>query len=95
VAGVKAAALRMSSRQPAEAATEVASSSGKGIVPANSAAQSGTAGGIVTAGAIAAQQAHQSGARPIVIATIIVLAIALAVTGWFGWRWWQRRLQES
>jgi lysozyme family protein len=95
VAGVKAAALRMARGQPANASVASSSSSGKGVVPVNSAAQKGTAGGIAAAGAAAAQQAHQSGARPVVIVAIVVLVAALIVAGWFVWRWRQRHLQET
>jgi lysozyme family protein len=95
VAGVRATALQMARGQPADAFVVSTSSSGKGVVPVNSAAQKGTVGGIATAGAAAAQQAHQSSARPIVIVTIVLLVAALAVAGWFAWRWRQRHLQEA
>jgi lysozyme family protein len=68
---------------------------GKGVTPVNTRAQQATAGGIAAAGAVAAHQAHLSGARPIVIAAMAAAAVALAVLGWFAWRWRQRRLQES
>jgi len=70
-------------------------SSGKGVVPINTKAQRGTAGGIAAAGAAAAQQAHQAGARPLIVIAIVAAAAALAVAGWFWWRWRQKRLQES
>jgi lysozyme family protein len=108
VAGVKAAALRMAEQSGRTADRTIAQpetarpcsgvrpqSSGKGVVPVNSAAQKGTAGAIATGGAAAAQQAHQAGAQPIVIAAIVGLAAALAVAAWCFWRWRQRRLQES
>jgi lysozyme family protein len=53
------------------------------------------AGVVVVAGAAAAQQAHQSGARPEIIVAIVVAAIALAVAGWLAWRWWQGRPQNQ
>jgi lysozyme family protein len=70
-------------------------SSGKGVVPLNTRAQKGTAGGVAAAGAVAAQQAHQWGARPAVIIAVVAAGAALAILGWFAWRWRQRRLQET
>jgi lysozyme family protein len=95
VAGARAAGLGMAGGQPPDVAIEAASSSGKGVVPVNSAAQKGTTGVIVAAGAAAAQQAQHAGARPLVVITIVVLVAAVAVAGWFAWRWRQRHLQES
>jgi lysozyme family protein len=101
VAAVKTAALRMTegsagAKGEADAGPPTSSASpGKGVVPVSSAAQKGTAGGIAMAGAIAAQQAQQAGARPLVIVSIVLLAAVLAVAGWLAWRWRQRRLQEK
>jgi len=100
VAEVRAAALAMAeSGQAAAPARPVrpagTQSPGKGVVPINSQAQRGTAGGIAAAGAAAAQQAHHAGASPVLIIAILALTAALAVAGWWAWRWRQRRLQES
>lgn len=62
-------------------------------MPVNAPAQKGTAGGIATAGAAAAQQAHQAGVRPAIVILIVLVTLALAVGGWFAWRWHQRRRQ--
>jgi lysozyme family protein len=49
------------------------------------------AGGIATAGAAAAQQAHQAGARPIVVAAIAFGTAVLLVCVWLIWRSRRRR----
>jgi lysozyme family protein len=51
------------------------------------------AGGIATAGAAAAQQAHQSGARPIIVLAIALATTALLVCLWLVWR--RRRRNAS
>jgi len=50
-----------------------------------------TAGATAAASAAAAQQAHAAGARPAIVAAILILTIMLALGGWFAWRWHQRR----
>jgi lysozyme family protein len=49
------------------------------------------AGATAAAGAAAAQQAHAAGARPTIVAAIVIVTIMLALGGWFAWRWHQRR----
>lgn len=53
------------------------------------AAQKGTAGAVVVAGTAAAQQAHSAGAKPAIIAAIVIITTVLALGGWFAWRWRQ------
>lgn len=67
----------------------------KGVVPVAKGAQQGSSGAIAAAGAAAAQQAHQTGARPAVIAGILVVTLALAVGGWLFWHWQQQRQQTK
>ena len=94
VAEVRSVALAMAGGSLASSNTK-SSAPGKGAVPVNKKAQQGTAGGVATAGAGAAQQAHQSGARPIVIVAVVLVTIALAVAGWWWWRRRQRLQQEG
>jgi lysozyme family protein len=70
-------------------------SCGKGVVPLNRGAQKRTAGAIAATGAIAAQQAHQLGARPAIVIAIVVLTITLAVAGWLAWRTHQQHRQQA
>jgi hypothetical protein len=51
-----------------------------------------TVGGIVTAGAAAAQQAHQVGAHPAFVAAMAFVTVALLVCLWLAWR---RRRQNA
>jgi lysozyme family protein len=101
VAQVRTVALSMAEREekgraPAgPASAGAAPSSGKGVAPANKGAQRGTAGGVVVAGSVAAQQAHQAGLRPLVIAAIVLVTVALAAGCWLAWRWRQRRIQHA
>ena len=83
VAEVRAAALRMAAQQATSAPVSMPAP-GKGAVPLEAGKQKTTAGGIAAAGKTAAQQAHQGGARPILIGAIVIVAIALAIAGW----WW-------
>ena len=64
---------------------------GKGAVPLNRPARTGTAGGIGAAGAAAATQSGD----PAVILSILVLTAALAAGVFFFWRWWQKRQQDA
>jgi lysozyme family protein len=92
VGEVKAAALAMASGAPSPDLT-LSKAVGRAVVPVSKSAQQGSAGAITAAGAAVANQAHQSGAGPAVIAGIIVIALALAVTAWVFWRWQQQRQQ--
>jgi lysozyme family protein len=94
VAEVRAVALAMATAQ-AKAEPKPAPAPGKGVVTIDARAQAGTAGGIATAGAAAALKAHRAGLRPVVIAAIVIVTVALAIGGWFAWRWHQRRRQEA
>jgi lysozyme family protein len=57
----------------------------------SAAARHGTVGGIATAGAVAAQQAHQAGMRPVVVAAVALATAALLVCIWLVWRRRQRQ----
>ncbi len=94
VVEVRAASLRMATQEisPAPVSTPAP---GKGAVPLEAGKRNATAGGITAAGATAAQQAHQSGARPLVVVAIVVMAIALAAAGWWWWHRRQKQLQEN
>jgi lysozyme family protein len=94
VAEVKAAALAMAAHSSAvHDASE--KTPGKAIVPAAKAARRVTAGGIAAAGAAAAHAAHRAGARLGIIVAIVIVTAALAVCGWFAWRWHRRRRQHA
>jgi len=93
VAEVETAALAMAANSPREQPGTAAP--GRAIVPMPKAAQHGSAGAVVAAGAAAAQQAHQSGHSPEVIAAIVLTAIAAAVGVWLLWHWRQRQQQEK
>jgi lysozyme family protein len=68
---------------------------GKGAVPVNKAAQRTTAGGVAAGGAVVAQQAHDAGVRPAVIAIILIVTIALAAAAWLWWRARAKHQQDS
>ncbi len=93
VAEVRAAALVMAAGSPLKTKPQSGPSTGKGAVPVNAQAQKGTVGGIAASGAAAAQQAHQAGLRPGVVILIVLATLALAIGGWFAWRWHQQRRQ--
>jgi phage terminase large subunit-like protein len=98
VAEVKAVALAMAAGAPAPAARQIVSQApapGRAVVPVAKGAQQGSAGAIAAAGAAAANQAHQSGARPAVMASLLIVTLALSVAGWLFWHWQQRRQQEK
>jgi lysozyme family protein len=77
VAEVRAGALEMAAGHPRPSA----------------AVRHAAAGGIATAGAAAAQQAHQAGAGPIVVVAIALATASLLVCLWFAWR--RRRRQNA
>jgi len=96
VAEVRRVALAMAGRASpveVEAGPKDTAAPGKGAVPANKTAATGTAGTIVAGGATAAQQAHESGMPPAFIIAIIVVTIMLAIGGFLFWRWRRRRRQ--
>ena len=93
VAEVKSVALAMVAGAPSPDLARAAAS-GHAVVPINKAVQQGSAGAIVAGGAAAAQQAHQSGARPATIVGVALLTLALAVAAWLFWQWQQRTQQE-
>jgi lysozyme family protein len=99
VAEVKTAALAMAAAEtgatPISPHPTVAARAGKGVVPFNTTAQRGTIGGVVTTGGAAAQQAHQAGASPTLVAVIVFATLALAIAAWLFWRWRQKRQQEA
>jgi lysozyme family protein len=98
VCEVRAGALAMAGQTPAEDATpdrpvvaQPGAAPGKGSVPINRGAQTTSIGGAGAAGAAAASQANDPG----LILAILVLTVAVAIGGWFFWRWWQKRQQEA
>lgn len=103
VAEVRAAALHMNdvaakattAPAPQPTAPTPATVPAKGQVPVNGTAQAGTTGGIVVAGAAAAQQSGQAGISPGVIVTIVIVTIVLAVAGYAFWHWHQSKAQTA
>ena len=96
VAEVRSVALAMAAKAPLPSVQAAAAPArGRATVAVPKAAQQGSAGAIVAAGAVAAQQAHQNGHSPKVIAAIAVLAAAGAVAAWLFWQWRQRKQQEK
>jgi lysozyme family protein len=106
VAEVRAAALASAGRQNAmprartlgdarDPAPAPPAPAGKGVAPVNTAAQKGTAGGVIVTGGTAAQQAHEAGYAPEVVIAIALSTIALGLGAWLFWRWRQRRLQDA
>ncbi len=95
VAEVKAYALRLASGAAASAAAPRAAAAGKGVVPKSKGAQQGSAGAIVAAGATAAQQAHQNGADPALVAGLVIVAAIIAIVAWRFWDWRQTQQQEK
>jgi lysozyme family protein len=93
VAEVRAAALAMAGRMqmPAAAHADGGPLPGKGTVPLNRPAQTGTSGAAGAAGTAAASQATDA----TVVVAILIVTVAIAVGAWFFWRWWQRRQQEA
>lgn len=94
VAEVRAAAMATAAGVPAQTSLPQAPAQARAVVPVAKAAQQGSAGAIAAAGAGAAQQAHEAGARPAVVAAIVVVAAAFAIAGWVYWHRHQRRQQE-
>ena len=62
----------------------------KGELPPPIGAQAGTAGAIVTAGAVIAAQAHGG----TTIAVIVAATAVAAVAAWLGWSWWRAQRQQ-
>ena len=95
VAEVKAYALQLASGACAPAAAPAAASVGKGVVPAATSVQRGSAGLIVATGAAAAHHAQQNGADPAFIAGLIMAAALIAIAAWRIWDWRQERQQDK
>lgn len=96
VAEVKAAALQMAAGQGTPALSAPAAPiHGRGTVPVEKRAQQGSAGAAVVAGFAAAQQAHALGARPSILAIIVLAAAAVTIGTWLFWQRRQRRRQEA
>jgi lysozyme family protein len=96
VAEVKAFSLQLAAGVPTRSPVSAmqARQVGKGEVPVSRAAQQGSAGAVIAAGAVTAQQAHQIGAPAATIAGIALVAIGIAVGVWLFWRRRQRRRQD-
>ena len=94
VAEVKTVALAMAAKAPMPN-EQAAPAPGRAVVPVSKAAQQGSAGVVIAAGAAAAQAAHQGGHSPDLIAAIAVAAIAAALVAWLFWHWRQQRQQEK
>jgi lysozyme family protein len=93
VAEVKSAALAMAAgAAPMAVATPA---HGRAVILVAKGARQGTVAAAVVAGAAAAQQAHQSGARGAIVAAIVIVTIALALGAWLFWRWRQRKQQQT
>lgn len=94
VAEVKTYALRLAAGAGATEPAPSAAGSGKGVVPLTRSTQRGSAGAIIVAGAVAAQQAHRSGARSAVIVVILLAALVAAVAAHLFWRC-RRSVQQT
>ena len=94
VAEVKSAALAMAAKVPAPAVSQ-GPGEARAVVPIAKGARHGLTGAIAAAGAVAAQQAHQSGMRPAALAAIVAGTVALATGAWLFWHWRARRQQET
>jgi lysozyme family protein len=94
VAEVRRDALAMAKGAiaPTPASTQA---SGKGHVPAPTAARAGTAAASVAAGAGAAQVAHGFGGSLTFALTLLAAGVVLAAAGWAGWNLWRQRKQEA
>jgi len=95
VAEVKAYALQLASGVAAQIPAPSPATAGKGVVPMAKGAQPGSAGAIVAAGATAAQQAHQNGADPALIAGLVIITAIIAIVAWRFWDWRQQRQQDK
>lgn len=98
VAEVRAAALTMAkttTHTSPSSAMQNPAAPDKTAVPVKGATHHVAAGGIVAGGAVVAQQASQTGARPAVVIAIAVVSLALAIAGWLAWRWWRRRIDNE
>ena len=94
VAEVRSAALAMAAGAPSPDLGR-AIAPGRAIVPVEKGGQLGSSGAIAAAGAAAANQAHASGARPAMIAAIIIVALAATIGAWAFWHWRQSRQQQA
>lgn len=93
VAEVRRTALAMAKGVRDAAAPSKAQ--GRGHVPVSNPARNATAAGVVVAGGGAAQTAHQAGMGWPAVAACLVVAGAIAVAVWIGWRWWRERRQAA
>jgi lysozyme family protein len=94
VAEVKSAALAMAAGATTQEMPS-APAPGRAVVPLAKGAQQGSTGAVIAAGAAAAQQAHQSGARPLFVAAVVGAAVVAAIAAWLFWHWRQKRQQEA
>ena len=96
---VRAVSLSMIAKAPQDTtmSTQPVSSPapGRAEVAVPKAAQAGSAGAVVVAGATAVQRAQAAGMAPAEIATIAIFAVAAAVGAYAFWHWWQKREQEK
>jgi lysozyme family protein len=91
---VRTAAVAMAERRTQ--ATDLAPAvPGKAEVPVPRMARNATAGGVVIAGAAAAQQVHAAGAGAVTVAGILAFALAAAALTWLAFRAWQKRRQAA
>jgi lysozyme family protein len=100
VAEVRAAALALAAKgsadeKPAPLPTTTQASTGKGVVPLNTAAQRGTIGGAIATGGATAAQAHAVGASTELIAAIVLIALLAALGAWAFWHWRQKQQQDA
>jgi lysozyme family protein len=93
VVEVKSAALAMADSSSTQFIARAAVP-GRAVARTKKGTQRASAGAIAVAGAVAAQQGHQSGMRPTVLAAIAIATAVLAAAAWLFWRWRQRRQQE-
>lgn len=94
VAEVQSVALAMASGAPAPDFRPV-SAAGRAVVPVAKGAQQVSAGAVIAAGGVAAQQAQASGAGLGTHAAILVLAVMGAAGAWLFWHWQQTKQQEA
>jgi len=94
VADVKSVAVAMAASAPAPATSKI-QTRGRALVPMAQSARRGSTGAIVAAGAAAAQQAHQSGMRPVALVAIVIGTLMLAAVTWSFWHWQRRRQQQA
>jgi lysozyme family protein len=102
VADVRAAALAMAQagRAPARRAPASDDRPAEPVAPVKARAAKAVAGGLAAAGAVAVHWAQQVGARPLVVAGIVAVTVALIAIGYLAfsymaWRRRRRHLRES